>query len=163
MKEIMQIEKSLMRSRIPEFRAGDTVRVHVKIKEGEKERVQVFQGTVISRRGSGTGETFTVRKVSSGIGVERIFPLHSPSISKIQRTRKGKVRRAKLSYLRGLTGKSARIEELLEEKGEGEDSAAGKKGKARAARGKKEKETEDTEIDETEATADEVSEEKDEE
>lgn len=116
MKQVAQIEKSMMRDDIPDFKAGDTVRVHVKIKEGDKERVQVFQGTVISRRGSGVGETFTVRKISSGIGVERVFPLHSPNIAKIQRTRLGKVRRAKLFYLRGLTGKSARIEEKLEEK-----------------------------------------------
>ncbi len=116
MKQVAQIEKSMMRDDIPDFKAGDTVRVHVKIKEGDKERVQVFQGTVISRRGSGVGETFTVRKISSGIGVERIFPLHSPNIAKIQRTRMGKVRRAKLFYLRDLTGKSARIEEKLEEK-----------------------------------------------
>ncbi len=116
MKQVAQIEKSMMRDDIPDFKAGDTVRVHVKIKEGDKERVQVFQGTVISRRGSGVSETFTVRKISSGIGVERIFPLHSPNIAKIQRTRMGKVRRAKLFYLRDLTGKSARIEEKLEEK-----------------------------------------------
>lgn len=116
MKQIAQIEKSMLRDDIPDFKAGDTVRVHVKIKEGDKERVQVFQGTVISRRGSGVGETFTVRKISAGIGVERIFPLHSPNIAKIQCTRMGKVRRAKLFYLRGLTGKSARIEEKLEEK-----------------------------------------------
>jgi large subunit ribosomal protein L19 len=116
MKRIAQIEKGSMQSKIPAFKAGDMIKVHVKIKEGDKERVQVFQGTVISRRGTGTGETFTVRKISSGIGVERIFPLHSPNISKIQRTRIGKVRRAKLYYLRGLTGKSARIEEKLDDK-----------------------------------------------
>jgi len=135
MKQLTQIEKAYLSKKIPDFRAGDTVKVHVKIKEGDKERVQVFQGTVISRRGSGTGETFTVRKVSAGIGVERIFPLHSPNISKIQRSRRGKVRRAKLYYLRGLTGKSARIEELLDEKAENEKAAE----KAKTAKGKKAK------------------------
>jgi large subunit ribosomal protein L19 len=113
MKRIAQIEKSFMRDDIPEFRPGDTVRVHVKIKEGDKERIQVFQGTVIGRRGGGTGETFTVRKISSGIGVERVFPLHSPNIDKIERVRAGKVRQAKLYYLRQLTGKSARIKEQV--------------------------------------------------
>ena len=113
MKQIAQIEKSFLRDDVPEFSSGDTVRVHVKIKEGEKERIQVFQGTVISRRGGGTAETFTVRKVSSGIGVERIFPLHSPNLAKIERIRVGQVRRGKLYYLRGLTGKSARIKEEI--------------------------------------------------
>jgi large subunit ribosomal protein L19 len=116
MKRIAQIEKSHMKDKVPDFKSGDTVKVHVKIREGDKERVQVFQGTVIGRRGSGTGETFTVRKISSGIGVERVFALHSPNVSKIERTRKGKVRRSKLYYLRGLTGKSARITEKLEDK-----------------------------------------------
>jgi large subunit ribosomal protein L19 len=87
--------------------------VHVKIKEGDKERIQVFQGTVIGRRGSGTGETFTVRKVSSGIGVERVFPINSPNLDKIEKVRSGAVRRKKLYYLRELTGKSARIKEQL--------------------------------------------------
>lgn len=116
MKRIAQIEKSYMKDDIPSFNAGDTVKVHVKIKEGDKERIQIFQGTVISRRGGGTGETFTVRKISSGIGVERIFALHSPNISQIERVRQGKVRQAKLYYLRGLTGKSARITEKLVDK-----------------------------------------------
>nr|MBN2278591.1 50S ribosomal protein L19 [candidate division Zixibacteria bacterium] len=116
MKRLAQIERNFMKDTVPAFKAGDTVKVHVKIKEGDKERIQVFQGTVIGRRGSGTGATFTVRKMSSGIGVERIFPLHSPNISKIQRIRQGKVHQAKLYYLRGLTGKSARIAEKLEEK-----------------------------------------------
>jgi len=113
MKQIAQIEKSFLRDDLPEFSSGDTVRVHVKIKEGEKERIQVFQGTVISRCGGGTAETFTVRKVSGGIGVERVFPLHSPNLAKIERIRIGQVRRSKLYYLRGLTGKSARIKEEL--------------------------------------------------
>ena len=111
MKRIAQIEKSFMRDDLPKFGSGDTVRVHVKIKEGDKERVQVFQGTVIGSRGSGTGATFTVRKMSSGIGVERVFPIHSPNIAKIERIRSGAVRRKKLYYLRNLTGKSARIKE----------------------------------------------------
>ena len=93
MKRIAQIEKSYMRDDYPEFSSGDTLRVYVKIKEGDKERIQVFQGTVISRRGSGTGASFTVRKISSGIGVERIFPLHSPNIDKIEKIRSGSVRR----------------------------------------------------------------------
>lgn len=113
MKRIAQIEKSYMKDDIPEFGSGDTVIVHVRIVEGDKERIQVFQGDVISRRGGGTGETFTVRKMSNGIGVERIFPLHSPNVTKIERIRKGLVRRSKLYYLRKLTGKSARIKEIL--------------------------------------------------
>lgn len=115
MKRIAQIEKSYMRDDYPEFGSGDTLRVYVKIREGDKERIQVFQGTVISRRGSGTGASFTVRKISSGIGVERIFPLHSPNIDKIEKVRSGSVRRKKLYYLRGLTGKSARIKEQFAE------------------------------------------------
>ena len=113
MKQIAQIENSFLRDDITEFGSGDTVRVHVRIKEGEKERIQVFQGTVISRRGGGTNETFTVRKISGGIGVERVFPLQSPNIAKIERVRVGQVRRGKLYYLRNLTGKSARIKEEL--------------------------------------------------
>jgi large subunit ribosomal protein L19 len=93
------------------FNPGDVVRVHVKIKEGDKERIQVFQGTVIQRRGTGAGATFTVRKLSSGIGVERIFPLHSPNVAKVEVVKPGKVRRAKLFYIRGLTGRSAKVKE----------------------------------------------------
>ena len=111
MNKLMEIENEYLRSDLPEFRAGDTVKVHVKVSEGGKERIQIFQGVVIARRGSGTRETFTVRKMSSGIGVERVFPLHSPVIDKIEVVRAGKVRRAKLYYLRGLRGKAARIEE----------------------------------------------------
>ncbi len=117
MKRITHIEKSFMKENIPPFNSGDTLRVHVKIKEGDKERIQVFQGTVISRHGGGTGETFTVRKISNGIGVERVFPLHSPNLDKIEKIRAGSVRRAKLYYLRNLTGKSARIKEQLSDKG----------------------------------------------
>jgi len=100
-----------MRLDIPAFAAGDTVKVYVKIKEGEKERIQAFQGVVISKRGSGSGATFTVRKVSYGIGVERIFPLHSPAIDKIEVITRGRVRRSKIYYLRKLRGKAARIRE----------------------------------------------------
>jgi large subunit ribosomal protein L19 len=96
------------------FKPGDTVKVDVKIKEGDKERIQVFEGVVVQRRGKGMGETVTVRKISSGVGVERIFPLNSPHVSKITVVKKGKVRRAKLFYLRKLTGKSAKIEEEKE-------------------------------------------------
>jgi len=130
MKQIAQLEKGYMKDNVPDFKSGDTVKVHVKIREGDKERIQVFQGTVISRRGGGTNQTFTVRKISAGIGVERVFPLHSPNVSKIQRVRRGKVRRAKLYYLRGLTGKSARIEEQLDEVGTGKTKAKTKKAKA---------------------------------
>ena len=100
-----------MRDDIPAFAPGDTIRVHVKVIEGEKERTQVFQGVVLGIRGSGIGRSFTVRKVTDGIGVERIFPIHSPSIAKVEVTRKGSVRRAKLTYLKELKGKSARIKE----------------------------------------------------
>jgi len=95
----------------PEFNPGDVVRVHKKIKEGDKERVQVFQGTVIQRRGTGAGATFTVRKMSAGVGVEQIFPFFSPNVTKVEVVRRGKVRRSKLYYLRDLTGRSARVKE----------------------------------------------------
>ena len=99
------------RSDVPEFRPGDTIRVHVKIKEGDKERLQAFEGTVIARKNSGMGETITVRKISFGHGVERIFPVQAPVIDHIDVVRTGKVRRAKLYYLRGLKGKAARLKE----------------------------------------------------
>ena len=105
------VSAAQMKSDIPEFHSGDTLNVHVKVIEGDKERVQVFQGVVINRRGSGISETFTVRKISNGVGVERIFPVHSPNIAKIERLREGKVRRAKLYYLRNLRGRAARIDE----------------------------------------------------
>ncbi len=111
MNVIEALEKEQMRGDIPEFRPGDTVKVHVKIKEGEKERIQMFQGVVIRKRRGNTGATFTVRKVSYGIGVERIFPLHSPIIDKIEIITRGRVRRARLYYLRNLRGKAARIKE----------------------------------------------------
>ncbi len=100
-----------LRTDLPDFRPGDTVAVHVKVIEGEKERIQVFKGVCIAKKGSGINATFTVRKISNGIGVERIFPLHSPRIEKIEVIRPGKVRRAKLYYLRGRQGKAARIKE----------------------------------------------------
>ncbi|MEQ9285806.1 MAG: 50S ribosomal protein L19 [Cyclobacteriaceae bacterium] len=112
--KLIENEYNAVRESIPAFGAGDTVNVHVKIKEGSKERIQQFQGTVMQRRNPGSnGETFTVRKVSSGIAVERIFPLASPNIDKIEVLRKGKVRRARLYYLRGRKGKAARIKEKL--------------------------------------------------
>ncbi|UCZ51744.1 50S ribosomal protein L19 [Bacillus shivajii] len=108
---IRDLTKEQLKSDLPEFRAGDTVRVHVKVVEGTRERIQVFEGVVIKRRGTGISETFTVRKISYGVGVERTFPVHSPRIDKLEVTRRGKVRRAKLYYLRALRGKAARIKE----------------------------------------------------
>jgi len=108
---LRDIEKAQFKVHKVQFNPGDTLKVHVRIKEGDKERVQVFQGTVIGRRGSGVGATFTVRKISGGVGVERVFPLHSPNVVKIEKVREGSVNRAKLYYLRGLSGKSARITE----------------------------------------------------
>ncbi len=105
------LEKEQLRSDIPEFRTGDTVKVHVKVVEGSRERIQVFEGLVINRQGGSVRETFTVRRIASGVGVERVFPLHSPRLAKIEVTRRGIVRRAKLYYLRSLTGKAARIRE----------------------------------------------------
>lgn len=135
MKRIAQLEQAYLRDAdFPNFKSGDTLKVHVKIKEGDKERIQIFQGTVIGRRGGGTGATFTVRKISSGIGVERVFPLHSPNLAKIELIRSGQVRRSKLYYLRKLTGKSARIKERLtdsQKKGSsGKSSSAGSKKKS---------------------------------
>ncbi len=109
---IQEVTKAQLRTDIPAFRPGDTVRVHVKVIEGTRERIQVFEGVIIKRRGSGISETFTARKVSYGVGVERTFPLHSPKIDKIEVMRRGKVRRAKLYYLRALRGKAARIKEI---------------------------------------------------
>jgi large subunit ribosomal protein L19 len=111
MEKIQQIEKEQMRLDHPDFGPGDNVKVHVKIREGEKERIQVFQGVVISKRKGNTNATFTVRKVSYGVGVERIFPLHSPALDKIEVVSRGRVRRAKIYYLRKLRGKAARIKE----------------------------------------------------
>lgn len=112
--KLVEKEFAQVRESIPSFKAGDTINVHVKIKEGNKERVQQFQGVVIQRRGTGSnGETFTVRKISNGVGVERIFPIVSPSIEKIEVTKLGKVRRAKLYYMKGRQGKAARIKEKI--------------------------------------------------
>lgn len=108
---IETLEKEQMRFDVPDFKPGDTIRVHARIKEGEKERIQVFQGVVIRKRKGNTGATFTVRKVSYGIGVERIFPMHSPSIDKVEIVSRGRVRRGRLYYLRQLRGKAARIKE----------------------------------------------------
>jgi len=112
MDTLQVLDKEQMRTDIPQFKPGDTVKVHVRIKEGDKERVQVFQGVVIRRRKGRVNSTFTVRKVSYGVGVERIFPLHSPMIDKIEVVTRGRVRRSRLYYLRKLRGKAARIREL---------------------------------------------------
>jgi large subunit ribosomal protein L19 len=111
MHPFIETQKEWLRTDIPAFRAGDTLRVNVRVKEGDKERLQAFEGVCIARRGAGVNETFTVRKVSNGVGVERIFPVHSPMIGELTVVRRGRVRRAKLYYLRALTGKATRIRE----------------------------------------------------
>lgn len=116
MNKLQEIESAYLRSDMPDFRAGDTVKVHVKVSEGDKQRIQLFQGVVIGRKGDGTRESFTVRKMSGGIGVERVFPLNSPVIDKVEIVRHGRVRRAKLYYLRKLRGKAARIEERRDDR-----------------------------------------------
>ena len=108
---IESINAAQLRTDIPDFRSGDTVRVHAKVVEGTRERIQMFEGVVIARKNSGINETYTVRKISNGVGVERIFPVHTPRVEQIEVIRHGKVRRAKLYYLRALTGKKARIAE----------------------------------------------------
>ena len=108
---IQQLEKAQLKEGIPSFRVGDTIRVHAKVVEGDKERIQVFEGVVIGRQGAGSRETVRVRKISYGVGVERMFPLHSPMIDKIELAKEGKVRRAKLYFLRELRGKASRIKE----------------------------------------------------
>lgn len=108
---VQEVQQGQLRSDVPNFGPGDTLRVNVRVREGDKERIQVFEGVCISRRGGGVNESFTVRKISSGIGVERIFPVHSPSIEAIHVVRRGRVRRAKLYYLRHRTGKATRIRE----------------------------------------------------
>ncbi|MGQ9557243.1 MAG: 50S ribosomal protein L19 [Desulfurispora sp.] len=108
---VQSLEKEYLKQEIPAFKPGDTVKVHYKVIEGNRERIQVFEGVVIRRRGGGMSETFTVRRVSYGVGVERTFPLHSPKIDRIEVTRRGRVRRARLYYLRQLRGKAARIKE----------------------------------------------------
>ncbi|WP_067781347.1 50S ribosomal protein L19 [Actinomyces vulturis] len=112
---IDQIDAASLREDIPAFRAGDSLKVHVRVVEGNRSRIQVFQGVVIARAGSGVGETFTIRKISFGCGVERTFPLHTPSIEKIEVVSRGDVRRAKLYYLRNLRGKAAKIKERRED------------------------------------------------
>ncbi len=114
MKPTDLVEQSVLKDDVPEFSPGDTVKVHVRVVEGSRERVQVFEGVVIARRGSGVGESFTVRKLSFGVGVERTFPLHSPIVSEIEVVNRGDVRRAKLYYLRDRVGKAAKVKEKRE-------------------------------------------------
>ena len=129
MHPFIETQKEWLRSTIPAFRAGDTLRVNVRVKEGDKERLQAFEGVCIARRGSGVSETFTVRKISNGIGVERIFPVHSPMIGDVTVVRRGLVRRAKLYYLRNVTGKAARIRERkVVRPARGESAAAAPRG-----------------------------------
>ncbi|MDD6434880.1 MAG: 50S ribosomal protein L19 [Clostridiales bacterium] len=110
---IKKIEAEQLKSEVADFRVGDTVKVHNKIREGNRERIQIFEGTVIKRQGGSSRETFTVRKLSNGVGVEKTWPLHSPNVEKIEVVRRGKVRRAKLYYLRGRVGKRAKVKELM--------------------------------------------------
>jgi large subunit ribosomal protein L19 len=114
MNMIEQLEKEQMRTDLPAFKPGDTLRVHVRIREADKERIQVFEGIVIKKKKGGSGASFTIRKISYGVGVERIFPLHSPVIDKIEMVQQGRVRRSRLYYLRGLKGKAARIKGKVE-------------------------------------------------
>lgn len=110
---LSKVSESSLKEKLPEFNAGDTIKVDVQIKEGNRERIQVFEGTVIAKKGSGIAETFTVRKISYGCGVERIFPAHSPSVKDVKVVRRGKVRRAKLYYLRDRVGKAAKVKEKI--------------------------------------------------
>ncbi|MCI7739041.1 MAG: 50S ribosomal protein L19 [Lachnospiraceae bacterium] len=110
---IKNIEAAQLKEQVPEFHVGDTVRVHAKIKEGNRERIQVFEGTVLKKQGGSTRATFTVRKTSNGVGVEKTWPLHSPHVEKVEVVRRGKVRRAKLNYLRDRVGKRAKVKELV--------------------------------------------------
>ena len=110
---IKKIEAEQLKSEVPQFRVGDTVRVHGKIKEGSRERIQIYEGVVMKRQGGGARETFTVRKMSNGVGVEKTWPLHSPNVADITVVRRGKVRRAKLNYLRQRTGKRAKVKEII--------------------------------------------------
>jgi large subunit ribosomal protein L19 len=143
------VEKPFLRTDLPDFRPGDTVKVHVRVVEGNRERIQVFQGVVIRRSGGGIRETFTVRKISFGVGVERTFPLHSPSIGKLELVQHGRVRRAKLYYLRDLRGKKARIKERRIDDAKVAALAAGRE----AAAAEAEEEAEDEILDATEGTA----------
>ena len=110
---IKNIETAQLKAEVPEFRVGDTVKVYAKIKEGNRERIQVFEGTVLKKQGTGVRATFTVRKISNGVGVEKTWPLHSPIVEKVEVVRRGKARRAKLNYLRQRTGKAAKVKELV--------------------------------------------------
>ena len=113
MNALEQISQSSMKAEAPQVEVGDTVKVHVRIKEGEKSRIQVFEGTVIAKKHGGISETFTVRRVAHGVGIERVFPIHSPAVDKVELVRKGVVRRAKLYYLRGRVGKAAKVKGLV--------------------------------------------------
>ena len=113
MDAIKLMTEGMLKEQPPVIEIGDTVNVHVKIREGEKERIQAFEGTVIARKGGGVAETFTVRRLSYGVGVERVFPIHSPNVAKVEIVRKGRVRRAKLYYLRGRVGKAAKVKEYI--------------------------------------------------
>jgi len=139
MDAISEIEKPYLRKKVPKFNVGDTVDVQIKLKEGDRERVQAFTGTVIARRGSGTRETFTVRRIVAGEGVERVFPLHSPAIEDIKVRRRGKVRRAKLYYLRSRVGKATKVKELIEEVVEKKPRVRKRGRKARKAKAAAEK------------------------
>ena len=129
---IREVEKEYMKDKVPSFSIGDTVDVHIRIKEGDRERIQVFTGTVIARRGSGTRETFTVRRIVAGEGVERVFPLHSPVVVDVKVRRRGKVRRAKLYYLRDRVGKATKVKELIEEVSGKKKSRTRKRGRKKA-------------------------------
>ena len=113
MDAVQKLGAACLKENAPKIVIGDTVRVHVKIREGERERVQVFEGTIIAKNGSGITESFTVRRISYGVGVERVFPVHSPNVIKLETTRRGRVRRGKLYYLRGRVGKAARVKEKI--------------------------------------------------
>lgn len=113
MEALKLISGESLKEQVPKFNIGDTVRVHVKIREGERERIQIFEGTVIARRGSGVSETFTVRRISYGVGIERVFPIHSPNVADVEVVRRGKVRRSKLYYLRDRIGRAAKVKERL--------------------------------------------------
>ena len=134
MDTVSEVEKSYLREKVPEFSIGDTVDVRIKIREGDRERLQTFTGTVIARRGSATRETFTVRRIVAGEGVERVFPIHSPSIEGVSVKRRGKVRRAKLYYLRERVGKATKVKELIEDVKEKKPRARKRGKKARKAR-----------------------------
>lgn len=132
--KVREIEEEYMRSGVPSFSPGDTVRVRVRVTEGDKSRLQAFEGVCIAKSGSGLNETFTVRRISGGVGVERIFPLHSPTVEEIEVVRRGQVRRAKLYYLRGRRGKAARVRERRDwEEGEAQSAAAEEAGAAAGA------------------------------